>query len=76
MSLSEGKVDLLIERNLGHHPGYRCDRLDGGYGVANCLICPEGTADRPEIQSLRAWLCGAGATGRAARLPPVVARGI
>jgi DNA-binding transcriptional LysR family regulator len=73
--LSEGKVDLLIDRNLGHHPGYRRDRLDAGFGVADCLICPEGTADCPEIQSLCAWLCGAGATGRAVRLARVVARG-
>jgi DNA-binding transcriptional LysR family regulator len=74
--LSEGKVDLLIDRNLGHHPGYRCDRLGSGSGVADCLICPEGTADCPEIQSLRAWLLnGVEADRRAARPQPVVARG-
>ena len=28
--LIEGKVDLLIARGLGHHPGYRCDRVNGG----------------------------------------------
>jgi LysR family transcriptional regulator, glycine cleavage system transcriptional activator len=24
--LNEGKVDALIDRSLGHHPGHRCDR--------------------------------------------------
>ena len=28
--LVEGKVDLLISRGLGHHPGYRCDRVNEG----------------------------------------------
>jgi LysR family glycine cleavage system transcriptional activator len=54
--LVEGKIDALVDRSLGHHPGYRCDRLEAGTGVGDCLICPEGTADCPEIQSLRAWL--------------------
>src|SRR3954463_11782859 len=26
--LVEGKVDLLIARGVGHHPGYRCDRIN------------------------------------------------
>jgi LysR family glycine cleavage system transcriptional activator len=74
--LTEGKIDALIDRSLGHHPGYRCDRLDGGSGVGDCLICPEGTADCSEIESLRAWLRDADAVGRALRFPRVVARGI
>jgi LysR family transcriptional regulator, glycine cleavage system transcriptional activator len=70
--LTEGKIDALVDRSLGHHPGYRCDRLDAGSGVGDCLICPEGTADCPEIESLRAWLRGA---DTAMRFPKVVARG-
>ncbi len=62
--LVEGKIDALIDRNLGHHPGYRCDRLDAGSGVGEFLICPEGTADCPEIEGLRAWLLGADAAIR------------
>jgi DNA-binding transcriptional LysR family regulator len=55
--LIEGKVDLLIARGLGHHPGYRCDRLDEGSGLGDWLIAPAGTADCPEITSFRHWLC-------------------
>ena len=54
--LVEGKVDVLIARSLGHHPGYRCDRIHGETGVDDWLISPEGTADCPEIVSLRNWL--------------------
>jgi LysR family glycine cleavage system transcriptional activator len=54
--LVEGKVDLLIERSLGHHPGYRCDRIDEGSGLGDWLITPDGTADCPEVISLRKWL--------------------
>jgi LysR family transcriptional regulator, glycine cleavage system transcriptional activator len=54
--LVEGKVDLLIARGLGHHPGYRCDRVDAGSGLGDWLVAPEGTADCPEIVSFRAWL--------------------
>jgi len=57
--LIEGKIDALVDRSLGHHPGYRCDRLEAGSGVGDYLICPEGTADCPEIESIRAWLLGA-----------------
>ena len=71
--LSEGKVDVLIDRGLGHHPGHRCDRLSDGSAVSDCLICPEGTADCPEIASLRAWLRGADAGKGRLRL---AARGI
>jgi DNA-binding transcriptional LysR family regulator len=52
--LVEGKVDLLIARGLGHHPGYRCDRVNEG--SADWLIAPEGTADCPEVVSFREWL--------------------
>lgn len=54
--LVEGKVDLLIARGVGHHPGYRCDRVNEGSGLGDWLIAPEGTADCPEIVSLREWL--------------------
>ncbi|WFU75139.1 LysR family transcriptional regulator [Bradyrhizobium sp. CB2312] len=54
--LVEGKVDLLIARGVGHHPGYRCDRVNEGSGPGDWLIAPEGTADCPEIVSFRAWL--------------------
>jgi DNA-binding transcriptional LysR family regulator len=54
--LIEGKVDLLIGRGLGHHPGYRCDRVNEGTGLGDWLIAPAGTADCPEISSFRDWL--------------------
>jgi len=54
--LIEGKVDLLIGRGLGHHPGYRCDRVSEGSGLGDWLIAPAGTADCPEISSFRDWL--------------------
>ena len=54
--LVEGKVDLLISRSLGHHPGYRCDRVNEGSGLGDWLIAPVGTADCPEIVSFRDWL--------------------
>jgi LysR family transcriptional regulator, glycine cleavage system transcriptional activator len=54
--LIEGKVDLLIDRGLGHHPGYRCDRVTEGTGPGDWLIAPAGTADCPEISSFRDWL--------------------
>jgi LysR family glycine cleavage system transcriptional activator len=57
--LDDGKIDLLIERSLGYHPRYRCDRLDRSPSeVGDCLIGPEGTARCPEVESLRAWLIG------------------
>jgi LysR family glycine cleavage system transcriptional activator len=54
--LVEGKVDLLIARGLGHHPGYRCDRVNEKSGLSDWLIAPEGTADCPEVVSFREWL--------------------
>jgi LysR family transcriptional regulator, glycine cleavage system transcriptional activator len=54
--LVEGKVDLLIRRSLGLHPGYRCDRVNEGSGLGDWLIAPAGTADCPEIVSFRDWL--------------------
>src|ERR1043166_2846497 len=56
--LVEGKVDVLIARGLGHHPGYRCDRVTEGSGLGDWLIAPAGTADCPEIASFRDWLRG------------------
>jgi LysR family transcriptional regulator, glycine cleavage system transcriptional activator len=54
--LTEGKVDLLIDRGLGHHPRYRCDPLSRSPGLGDWLIAPVGTADCPEVTSFRAWL--------------------
>ena len=73
--LTEGKVDALIDRSVGHHPGYRCDRLQAGSDVGDYLICPEGTADCAEIDSLRAWLHGADASERVGRFPRVTVGG-
>jgi LysR family glycine cleavage system transcriptional activator len=49
--LLEGKVDVLIEGSLRRHPGYRCDPVEDGF-----LIAPLGTADCPEVQTLRSCL--------------------
>ena len=54
--LVEGKVDVLIARGLGHHPGYRCDRVNEGPGLGDWLIASEGSADCPEVVSFREWL--------------------
>ena len=54
--LVEGKIDVLIARGVGHHPGYRCDRVTEGSGVGDWLIAPSGTADCPEVVSFRDWL--------------------
>jgi DNA-binding transcriptional LysR family regulator len=54
--LAEGKVDLLIDRDAGCHPGYRCDPLQHDGMAADVLICPAGTADCPEIVALRGCL--------------------
>jgi len=69
--LAEGKVDVLIARGLDNHPGYRCGRLEGGSGVSGYVICPEGTASCPEIESLRAWLNDTEVVGIVARFPRV-----
>lgn len=71
--LVEGKVDLLITRSLGHHPGYRCNRVTEGTGPGDWLIAPEGTADCPEIVSFRDWLrAQADEKTRASRRPRLV----
>jgi DNA-binding transcriptional LysR family regulator len=49
--LLEGKVDVLIEGRRQRHPGYRCDSLEDGF-----LIAPLGTADCPEVETLRSCL--------------------
>jgi LysR family glycine cleavage system transcriptional activator len=46
--LLEGKIDVLIEGSVRRHPGYRCDPLEHGF-----LIAPLGTADCPEVETLR-----------------------
>ncbi|MBR1087289.1 LysR family transcriptional regulator [Bradyrhizobium manausense] len=71
--LVEGKIDVLIARALGHHPGYRCDRLTEGSGLGDWLIAPEGSADCPEIVSFRTWLRAQAAENpRANRRPRLV----
>ena len=67
--LVEGKVDVLIDRSPDHHSGYRCERLETGSAAGDYLICPEGTAGCPEIESLRTWLNDADAAGRVVRFP-------
>jgi LysR family glycine cleavage system transcriptional activator len=57
-----GKVDVLIEGSLRRHPGYRCDPLEIGF-----LIVPLGTADCPEVETLRSCLL-------AANLPSTMSR--
>jgi LysR family glycine cleavage system transcriptional activator len=63
--LVEGKVDLVIDRSLGHHPGYRWQPLvrrpSTGHRVVpvDYLIYPMGTADCPEIFALRDCLLAA-----------------
>jgi LysR family glycine cleavage system transcriptional activator len=70
--LVEGKISALIDRNLGRHPGYRCDRLETGSGVGDYLVCPEGMANCPENKILRAWLRRARARRRVGSLVAVV----
>ena len=72
--LAEGKVGVLIDRRPGHHSGYRCERLEAGLAAGDYLICPEGTAGCPEIESLRAWLTEADAAGRVVRFPGAAVR--
>ena len=62
--LVEGKVDVLIDRSLRQSAGYRCERL--GSAVGDYLICPEGTAGCPEVESMRAWLHDADGAGKVA----------
>jgi DNA-binding transcriptional LysR family regulator len=51
--LLEGKVDVVIAERVQRCPGYRCEALERGF-----LIGPLGTADCPEIETLRACLVG------------------
>jgi hypothetical protein len=60
--LLEGKIDVLIERSMRRHSGYRCDPLEQGF-----LIAPLGTADCPEVETLRSCLL-------APRVPSTVPR--
>ena len=57
--LVEGKVDLLIDCGRQRHPGYKFDRLnpDSSHRSPQAyLVCPEGTAECPEIIAFRSWL--------------------
>ncbi|MHC4052148.1 LysR family transcriptional regulator [Bradyrhizobium sp. 25ACV] len=51
--LLEGKVDVVIADRVQRCPGYRCEPLESGF-----LIGPLGTADCPEIETLRSCLLG------------------
>ena len=53
--LLDGKIDVLVDRGLGHHPGYRCDPLASGH-PGEFLMCPEGTSRCPEMETVRRWL--------------------
>ena len=67
--LTEGKVDLLIDRGLGHYPGYRCDAVGAAQGgVGDWLIGPAGTADCAEVEVFRAWLLRTVAASRPQRI--------
>jgi DNA-binding transcriptional LysR family regulator len=63
--LVEGKVDLAIDRSLGHHPGYRWEPLvrrlniERRVGPVDYLIYPAGIAGCPEILALRDCLLAA-----------------
>ena len=70
--LVEGKANVLIDRRPGRHSGYRCEPIETGLAAGDYLICPEGTAGCPEIESLRAWLTDA--AGRIVRFPRAVLR--
>ena len=65
--LVEGKVDVLIDRSLCHHPGYRCEPLENDSDGGDYLICPEGNARCPEIESLHTWLKDVDTAGAVAR---------
>ncbi|WP_338305847.1 LysR family transcriptional regulator [Bradyrhizobium sp. TM233] len=51
--LLEGKVDVVIADRVQRCPGYKCEPLQSGF-----LIGPLGTADCPEIETLRSCLLG------------------
>jgi hypothetical protein len=72
--LVESKVNVLIDRKPGHHSGYRCEELETGLAAGDYLICPEGTAGCPEIETLRVWLNDAGAAGRIVHFPRAAVR--
>src|SRR5260221_4180250 len=73
--LIEGKVDVLLaDHRLDHRQGYRCEALGNGSGAGDYVICPEGTAHCPEIESLRAWLKEADTAAPVAHLPRAAVR--
>ncbi|WP_298243136.1 LysR family transcriptional regulator [uncultured Bradyrhizobium sp.] len=59
--LLEGKVDVVIADRVQRYPGYKCEPLENGF-----LIGPLGTADCPEIETLRSCLLGDGELARSA----------
>jgi LysR family glycine cleavage system transcriptional activator len=61
--LVEGKVDLLVDRGLGHHPGYVCNRVTEGAGLGDWLIAPgrDGRLSRDfKLPRLAAPVCRPG----------------
>ena len=60
--LFEGKVDVVIADRVQRCPGYKCEPLESGF-----LIGPLGTADCPEIETLRSCLLGHVALKRSTR---------
>jgi LysR family transcriptional regulator, glycine cleavage system transcriptional activator len=68
--LLEGKVDVVLADRVQRYPGYRCEPLENGF-----LIGPLGTADCPEIETLRSCLLGRVELGPATttKAPRVVA---
>ena len=59
--LIEGKVDVLIARGLGHHPGYRCDRVTEGAGrrrLADCAGRHRGLSGDIKLPRLAARSAG------------------
>lgn len=49
--LLDGKVDVVIAERVQRCPGYRCEPFGSGF-----LIGPLGTADCPEVETLRSCL--------------------
>src|SRR5262249_17493511 len=73
--LVAGKVNVLIDRGNGRHPGYPCVQPEKGSGTGRLFICPEGTPSCPEIEILRAWLNNTDVAGRVVRFPRAAVRG-
>ena len=62
--LLQRKVDVVIEGSVRRHPGYRCEPVEGGF-----LIGTLGTADCPEVETLRSCLLTASPSSTVPRCP-------